>query len=117
MAGPSTAGITSPSYGSAIVNGQLVGAQTVAAYTPLNYGGGITAVPAASPMTIPPSVGYGYPNSAANFSVPNASVPANAGTNQQRPQYIGKMIESPGVWGLILLIIGFTWMRYVHWKR
>ena len=117
MAGTATAALSSPGYGSVVVNGQLVCAQTLAAYSPLNYGGGVTAVPAASPVTIPPAVGYGQSSSAAAYSMPTGSIPSNAGTNQVRPQYIGKLMESPGVWGLALLVIGLAWMRYVHWKK
>jgi hypothetical protein len=126
MAGVATAGISpasilgSPGFGSVVNNGQLVGFQTKGAYAPINYGGGISAVPMASPVTIPPAVGYGQSSSAASYAMPSASIPGSADStpnNSARGTYTGPFMGSPAMWGLGLIVIGLVWMRYVHWKK
>jgi hypothetical protein len=115
-----TAQMPPQSYGSVTVNGQLVGAQTRAAYAPINYGGGISAVPAASPLTTPPSVGYGFPASAAAAGSAVASTPGAGNTTpngQQRGGTSYGIMGSPGLWAWGMMAAGLLWLRYVHWKR
>lgn len=96
------------SYGSASVNGQLVGFQTASAYAPVNYGTGLRAVPAVSPVNIPPSASYP--------SVPALSAAAGnprqgAGTNALN------LKESPALWAVLFLVVGFLLLRHVHWRK
>lgn len=119
MAGTATAGIAafSPSsYGSVVVNGQLVGTQTKAAYSPTNYGGGISAVPSASPITIPPSVGYGA-SSVSGGGGGGAVGSTGTPNGTQRGSYTGGFAGSPGMWAIILLGIAFMYGRHVAWHK
>jgi hypothetical protein len=114
-----TAQLPPRAYGSVAVNGQLVGAQTKAAYAPINFGGGISAVPSGSPLTTPPSVGYGFPNSAASFGAPGASSPAGNTTpnGQQRGDTSQGFMGSPGMWAVVMMAAGLLWLRFVHWRK
>ena len=94
------------SYGSAVVNGQLVGFQTKAGYYPMNYGGGLSAIPAASPVTMAPgAVGYGIGTAANNRSSSSAS--ASDGT----------FVGSTAMWAIGLMAFGLLWLRFVHWRK
>lgn len=128
MAGTATAGaIAAPpnSFGSVTVNGQLVGTQTMSAYAPKNFGGGISATPAGSPVTVPPSVGYGLGAGPTPMPVAGSSLaPTGSGTNgnttpstTQRGHYNGSMIGSPAMWALGLMAFGILWLRFVHWRK
>jgi hypothetical protein len=102
-----TPGYTPPSsFGSAVVNGQLVGFQTKSGYYPLNYGGGVSAVPSASPMTIPPSVGYGL------GTVPTGSTASNSGSSGN-----STFAGSTAIWAIGLMVFGLLWLRFVHWRK
>lgn len=107
------------SYGSVTVNGQLVGAQTQSAYAPTNYGGGISAVPSASPLTTPPVAGYGYPSSVSAAASPLMSSPGGGTTpnGQQRGSYAGGLIGSPAMWAFLMMAGGLLWLRYIHWRK
>jgi hypothetical protein len=94
------------SFGSAVVNGQLVGFPTKSGYYPLNYGGGLSAVPSASPLTIPPSVGYGL------GTVPTGSTSANSGSSGS-----GSFTGSVAMWAIGAMIFGLVWLRFVHWRK
>ena len=127
MAGTATAGVSSPSFGSVVVNGQLVGTQTSSAYRPINYGGGISAVPSASPVTIPPAVGYGQPGNATAYGAPVGSGPGGGGTPSMAQRGSTETgffstanaggFGAPAFWGLLLLIIGLVWLKKVHWHK
>lgn len=114
------------SFGSVVVNGQLVGAQTTGAYYPKNYGGGVSATPAGSPVTIPPSVGYGMSASSSN----NTPIPSGSGTAAlpggfgstsssvgNRGNYTGPVLGSPAMWAFGLMAFGILWLRFVHWRK
>lgn len=129
MAGKATAGaIVAPpnSFGSAVVNGQLVGAQTTGAYYPKNYGGGVSATPAGSPVTIPPSVGYGLRASSGNNTpIPSGSgnaLPGGFGASgntsaASRGTYTGPAFGSPAMWAIGLVAFGLIWLRFIHWRK
>jgi len=108
MAGNARAGMNNTGYGSAVANGQLVGFPTRAAYAPLNFGGGVSAVPAASPVTIPPSIGYGMSSSGTG---------SNVTSNQNRGTYTGGFMGSPAMWAFIMMAAGLLWLRYIHWHK
>ncbi len=110
MAGNATGYATS--YGSAAVNGQLVGFQTSGAYAPVNYGTGLRAVPAVSPVNIPPSASY--PSvSAQSAGGTSAGALSNRGTGTSALN----LSESPAIWAVIFLVVGFVLLRHVHWRR
>jgi hypothetical protein len=123
MAGSSTAGLgavaTPSSYGSVVNNGQLIGVQTSSGYFPKNYGGGLTAVPALSPVTIPPSVGYGLNATGPNGGNPATNVRNSTSTTaspSNRGSYKGGFIGSPAAWCVGMIVFGALWLRYVHWR-
>lgn len=107
---------TPNSYGSVATNGQLVGFQTRAGYAPVNYGGGIVAVPALSPVTTPPNVGYGQYNAgtAPVGSVAGGGNQSNSLTD--RGGYGGTFWQSPAPWAIGFMAFGLLWLRYVHFK-
>lgn len=108
------------SFGSVVVNGQLVGAQTSSGYFPKNYGGGITATPAGSPVTTPPNVGYGLSAGAASGApVPMGSAPGGNTTNgtTSRGGFAGPFVGSPAMWAFGLMAFGLLWLRFVHWRK
>ena len=111
MAGNPTSYATS--YGSAAVNGQLVGFQTASAYGPVNYGTGLRAVPAVSPVNIPPSASYP--------SVPSSAAAPGGGTGNLQNRGTGtdalNLGQSPAIWAVIFLVVGFVLLRHVHWRR
>ena len=109
------------SYGSFIVNGQLLGLQTKSAYSPQNMGGGVSGIPAASPMTVPPSSSYGYGaaspaaiGTASGASPGSGNVTANS---QQRGVGSSAIKGSPALWALGLMAAGLLWLRFVHWRK
>lgn len=97
------------SHGSAQVNGQLVGFQTAGAYRPLNYGTGLSAVPAASPLTIPPSA-----SSAPQIAGGIGS--ASSGRSTTTTSALN-LAQSPAIWAVIFLVLGFVILRHVHWRK
>lgn len=99
------------SHGSAQVNGQLVGFQTAGAYRPLNYGSGLSAVPAASPLTIPPSASS-LPQVAGGIQ----SGQASGGTAPASTSALN-LAQSPAIWAVIFLVLGFVILRHVHWRK
>jgi hypothetical protein len=103
-----TKGYTPPnSFGSAVVNGQLVGFQTKSGYYPLNYGGGLSAVPSASPMTMAPSaIGYGL------GTVPAGRTSSNTGSSGS-----SGFTGSVAMWAIGAMIFGLVWLRFVHWRK
>ncbi len=101
--------VATPSYGSAVVNGQLVGMQTASAYAPANYGTGLNAIPAVAPMNIPPSASYPVVSSQA------AATGAN-GTTQRGTGSSG-IWESPALYAVVFLVVGFLILRHVHWRK
>lgn len=116
------------SFGSAVVNGQLIGVQTTGAYYPKNFGGGISATPAGSPVTVPPNVGYGLAKNAGAVNVPigassaaaAGSVPGLNGTSSSttnRGGHNGPALGSPAMWAIGLMAFGAIWLRYVHWRK
>jgi hypothetical protein len=112
LAGP----IKTPnSYGSVVNNGQLVGVQTSPAYYPKNYGGGISFVGSVSPVTSPPSVGYGMGGPPTASSPGGLSSLTNGTVN--RGTYTGKTMGSPAVWAFGLMAFGLVWLRFVHWRK
>ncbi len=126
MAGvASTLGVATPtpnSFGSVVNNGQLVGVQTQSAYRPINWGGGVSAVPAASPLTIPPSVGYGFPSpaSASSFGSAMASTPGLGGdtpNTTQRGSTSQGVVGGPGIWAFGLMAVGLLWLHFIHWRK
>ena len=126
MAGNASAGIQAPpnSFGSVVVNGQLVGAQTTSGYFPSSYGGGVYAGPALSPVTAPPSVGYGMglaqstvSGTAPTGSVPGANSSTSASTTNRGSTSNGGVIGSPAMWALAFMVIGVLWLRFVHWRK
>lgn len=110
MAGTITARPTS--YGSAAVAGQLVGFQTSSAYAPVNYGSGIQAVPAVAPVNIPPSASY---PSVSQGAAPGAT--GNGTTERGNGTSALNLRESPTLWAVLFLLLGFVVLRHVHWRR
>ena len=99
-------GYTPPnSYGSAVVNGQLIGFPTRAGYYPTNYGGGISAVPSASPVTMAPSIGYGL------GTVPTSKT-ASTGSSSN-----STLASSTAIWAIGLMVFGLLWLRFIHWRK
>lgn len=109
MAGSAVPLATPISYGSAAVNGQLVGFQTSSAYRPVNYGTGLQAVPAVTPVNIPPSASYPATGTAAAAGAPaSGRGPGTSALNLK---------ESPALWTVIFLVVGFIILRHVHWRK
>jgi hypothetical protein len=129
MAGKATSGmVTAPpnSFGSVSVNGQLVGVQTSSAYYPKNFGGGISATPAGSPVTIPPAIGYGLgatptpvPSGSNSRVGATASIPGGSTSSgtQNRGSYNGPFMGSPAMWAIGFMAFGILWLRFVHWRK
>lgn len=108
MAGSPVPLATPISYGSAAVNGQLVGFQTASAYRPTNYGTGLQAVPAVTPVNIPPSASY---PTVASPSATGLGTGRGAGTSALN------LRDSPALWTVIFLVVGFLILRHVHWRK
>lgn len=86
---------------SAIINGQLVPQTRTQNYTPFAVGPVIQGVPASPPQSPP-----GYSSGGGEST---SSKAAAAGQNPWNP------FLSPVPWLIIMFIIGWLLMRYVHW--